>query len=158
YSSRAGRRSRATAVKDRGIRRSTGAIASEIVLFTEPLFLFLFLPLLLALYFFVAGAAHGSAGRAAHWLLVVASLIFYAQGVGGVTWLMLASIAFNYLMAIGIDRLPSRRRTILAAAISVNLTVLGIFKYANFFADNVDSLFLVLGAHPFVVPKVLLPI
>jgi len=128
------------------------------VLFTEPLFLFLFLPLLLALYFFVAGAAHGSAGRAANWLLVVASVIFYAKGGGAFTWLMLASIAFNYLMAIGIDRLPSRRRTILAAAISVNLTVLGIFKYANFFADNVDSLFLVLGAHPFVVPKVLLPI
>src|SRR5262249_39152132 len=39
-----------------------------------------------------------------------------------------------------------------------NLAVLGIFKYANFFADNVNALFLALGVHPVVVPRVLLPI
>jgi alginate O-acetyltransferase complex protein AlgI len=40
----------------------------------------------------------------------------------------------------------------------VNLIVLGIFKYANFFADNVNTLFLVLHVRPVVVPRVLLPI
>src|SRR5207248_8960142 len=35
---------------------------------------------------------------------------------------------------------------------------LGVFKYANFFADNVNTLFLVLGIQPVVVPRVLLPI
>src|SRR5207244_11841791 len=39
-----------------------------------------------------------------------------------------------------------------------NLCVLGIFKYANFFADNVNTLFLLLRAQPLVVPRVLLPI
>jgi len=128
------------------------------LLFTEPLFLFFFLPLLLALYFAAAAAAHGRAARAANWLLLIASVIFYAKGGGAFTWLMLGSIAFNYAMAIAIDRVPARRRAILASAVFVNLLVLGIFKYANFFADNVNTLFLALGVHPFVAPKILLPI
>jgi alginate O-acetyltransferase complex protein AlgI len=139
------------------------------VLFTEPTFLLLFLPVLLALYFLPAGArafqasVHGSFGN---WLLLVASVIFYATGGGAFTWLMLGSIAFNYWMAIAVDRaqrpatgrpLVSARR-ILAFAVAVNLVVLGVFKYANFFADNVNTLVLALGVRPVVVPRVLLPI
>ena len=133
------------------------------MLFTEPIFLFLFLPLLLALYF--APSVRSGPGRFLHgayanWLLLGASVIFYAKGGGAFTWLMLASIAFNYWMAIAVDRrrnLPSSK-TLLAIAVGVNLTVLGVFKYANFFADNVNTLFVVLGIHPIVVPRVLLPI
>ena len=40
----------------------------------------------------------------------------------------------------------------------MNLVVLGVFKYANFFADNVNTLFLALRVQPVVVPRVLLPI
>jgi alginate O-acetyltransferase complex protein AlgI len=134
------------------------------VLFTEPTFLFLFLPILLALYFAPGSRDHG---RYANWLLLVASVIFYAKGGGPFTWLMLASIAFNYSMAIAVDRArrstgaaggerPARRR--LAVAVAVNLVVLGIFKYANFFADNVNTLIVALGARPLAVPRVLLPI
>jgi alginate O-acetyltransferase complex protein AlgI len=46
----------------------------------------------------------------------------------------------------------------LTFAVTANLVVLGVFKYANFFADNVNTLFLVLHAQPIVVPRVLLPI
>ncbi len=127
------------------------------MLFTEPTFLFLFLPVLLALYFVTFSRSHGAYGN---WLLLLASVIFYAKGGGAFTWLMLGSIAFNYWMAIAVDRLrgtPYGRR-VLAVAIAVDLGVLGIFKYANFFADNVNALFLVLHARPVVVPRVLLPI
>src|SRR5207247_1411110 len=134
------------------------------VLFTEPTFLFLFLPVLLALYFasdaargFSRPGVHGAYGN---WLLLVASVVFYAKGGGPFTWLMLASIAFNYWMAIAIDRRRGTRgaRRLLAAAVGVNLVVLGVFKYANFFADNVNALLLVLNAQPVVTPRVLLPI
>jgi alginate O-acetyltransferase complex protein AlgI len=136
------------------------------VLFTEPTFLFLFLPVLLALYF--VKRVHGSY---ANWLLLVASVVFYATGGGAFTWLMLASIAFNYWMAIAVDRARGplhpdqaapaelkRARRLLALAVAVNLLVLGLFKYANFFADNVNAMFLALGVAPVVVPRVLLPI
>ena len=123
------------------------------MLFTEPTFLFLFLPVLLALYFAPASSTHGRYGN---WLLLVASVIFYAKGGGRFTWLMLASIAFNYFMAILVA--ARRSQGWLAFAIGANLTVLGIFKYANFLADNINTLFLVIGVPPLVVPRVLLPI
>src|SRR5947199_105363 len=49
-------------------------------------------------------------------------------------------------------------RRVLTVAVGVNLAVLGVFKYANFFAENVNTLFLVLHAQPVVVPRILLPI
>jgi len=134
------------------------------VLFTEPTFLFLFLPVLLALYFTGdirrrGPSIHGAYGN---WLLLVASVIFYATGGGTFTWLMLASIAFNYWMAIAVDRAhgtPAAARR-LAYAVGINLIVLGIFKYANFFVDNLNAVASAVGgpARLVNVPRVLLPI
>jgi alginate O-acetyltransferase complex protein AlgI len=132
------------------------------VLFTEPTFLFLFLPILLALYFSTFRRVHSSYGN---WLLLIFSVIFYAKGGGSFTRLILGSIAFNYFVAIAVDRArgsaPSPRpaaRRWLAFAVAANLVLLGIFKYTNFFADNVNTLFLLLHVRPVVVPRVLLPI
>jgi alginate O-acetyltransferase complex protein AlgI len=127
------------------------------LLFTEPTFLFLFLPILLGLYFLRGSREHAAYGN---WLLLAASIIFYAKGGGAFTWLMLGSIAFNYWMAIAVDRVhgtPAAARR-LAFAVTVNLVVLGIFKYANFFADNVNALLLMAHVQPLAVPHVLLPI
>jgi alginate O-acetyltransferase complex protein AlgI len=127
------------------------------VLFTEPTFLFLFLPVLLALYF--VRRVHAAY---ANWLLLVASILFYAKGGGGFTWLMLGSITFNYWMAIAVDRArqtsDERARLIVGLAVTVNLVVLGWFKYASFFAQNVDALLRAAGTPGFAVPEVLLPI
>jgi len=130
------------------------------LLFTEPTFLFLFLPLLLALYFAPRAAGRRAHGGYANWLLLIASVIFYAKGGGLFTWLMLALIAFNYWMAIAVDRgreTGSARRWLIGA-VAVDLIVLGIFKYANFFADNLNALRFALNRQPIVVPRVLLPI
>jgi alginate O-acetyltransferase complex protein AlgI len=127
------------------------------VLFTEPTFLFLFLPILLGLYFVRGSREHAAYGN---WLLLAASVIFYAKGGGAFTWLMLGSIAFNYWMAILVDRAhgtPAASRR-LAFAVTLNLVVLGIFKYANFFADNVNALLRAGRIEPVAVPRVLLPI
>jgi alginate O-acetyltransferase complex protein AlgI len=130
------------------------------LLFTEPTFLFLFLPLLLALYFAPGLGRAREHGAYANWLLLVASVVFYAKGGGPFTWLMLAMIAFNYWMAIAVDRGRDAGTATrwLAIAVGVDLAVLGIFKYANFFADNVNALLLVVDRQPLVIPRVLLPI
>jgi len=130
------------------------------LLFTEPTFLFLFLPVLLALYFITFSRSHGSYGN---WLLLVASVLFYAKGGRGFTWLMLGSIAFNYWMAIAIagrqaSARPRHAAVLLGFTVAVNLLVLGVFKYANFFADNLNGLLVVLHTRPLVMPRVLLPI
>ncbi len=128
------------------------------MLFTEPTFLFLFLPLLLGLYFIRGSREHASYGN---WLLLAASVIFYAKGGGGAfTSLMLASIAFNYRMAISVDRAhgtPAAARR-LTFAVTVNLVVLGLFKYTNFFADNVNAVLRLAHVEPMALPRVLLPI
>jgi alginate O-acetyltransferase complex protein AlgI len=124
------------------------------VLFTEPTFLFLFLPVLLGLYY----AGRGPAWR--NWLLLGASILFYARGAGAFTGLVLGSIAFNYVAALAVDRWRGTRtgQWVLGAAIATNLTVLLIFKYADFTVANVNTLLAVAGTRPFVLPHLLLPI
>jgi alginate O-acetyltransferase complex protein AlgI len=127
------------------------------LLFTQPSFLFLFLPVLLGLYFVRGSREHAAYGN---WLLLAASVVFYAVGGGAFTWLMLASITFNYWMAISVDRAhgtPAAQRR-LGFAVAVNLVVLGVFKYANFFADNLNAVLPLVRLQPIAVPRVLLPI
>ena len=135
------------------------------MLFTEPPFLFVFLPLLLGLYFLPAGAPVRSGGTKSgssyrNRLLIAASVVFYARGAGAFTWFVLGSIAFNYYAALGIDRLrgtPAATR-LLRGAVAVNLLSLGVLKYTNFLAANVNALLGAAGLAPVAVPAVLLPI
>ena len=128
------------------------------MLFTEPTFLFLFLPLLLGLYF-IRGIARAcglrqlaAAGRERDLL---------RQGRRRVH---LADARLDRLQLLDGDcrrpraRHAGRARRRLAFAVTVNLVVLGIFKYANFFADNVNALLQLGRVQPIAVPRVLLPI
>jgi alginate O-acetyltransferase complex protein AlgI len=139
------------------------------VLLTQPTFLFIFLPALLALYFVVVAVANGGTGyaelKAANALLVLASLVFYEQGAGLYIWLLCASIAFNWWVAAAIARAhaeaegPSSNlpKMLLVCGVTVNLLVLGLFKYANSFAGNFGTLSLALGGQP-IGTRVLLPL
>ena len=123
------------------------------MLFTEPTFLFVFLPVLLALYFVARDHYR-------NWILLTASVLFYTRGAGSFTWLVLASITFNYFAALGIARRRGTpaERWLLRGTVAINLIVLGIFKYANFAVGNVNTFRAWFGSDPFVVPQVILPI
>ncbi|MBO7683300.1 MAG: MBOAT family protein, partial [Kiritimatiellae bacterium] len=100
------------------------------MLFTSIEFLFLFLPLTLAVYF-VLPLRWGLKNA---WLLA-ASLLFYAWGEPTFVFVMLGSIAFNYVAALVVDAARGRRGAAgaaLAAAVAGNLAVIGLWKYANF--------------------------
>ena len=123
------------------------------MLFTEPAFLFLFLPLLL-LDYLPWESARGNV------LLLVASLIFYVSGGGSFLLLMLASIVANYLLAVAIDRArgtPKAWRW-LAATVARQSGVLFYFKYANFAVANVNDLRSAAGATPMTWTDIALPI
>ncbi len=101
------------------------------MVFSSPTFLFVFLPLSLALYFAVRGMALKNA------VLLILSLAFYAWGEPVMIAVMLASIGFNYTAARWIDGREGRARAgALGAAVAVNLAVLIVFKYANFLSAN----------------------
>jgi alginate O-acetyltransferase complex protein AlgI len=109
------------------------------VLFTSGEFLFVYLPVTLAI-FFVAARFLGK-GAAAFWL-VVASLAFYGYWRIEHTALLIASIAFNYVLGEQILRARSRgtgAKALLAFAIAMDLAALGYFKYADFFIRSVNG-------------------
>src|SRR5436309_6645758 len=109
------------------------------MLFNSCPFIFVFLPVVLAGYFRLAGAGN----LAPVWWLAFASLVFYAVGNWQFVPLLIGSIAFNYSIGwLLIEKqLGSRTRfAVLTVGVAGDLTVLGIFKYAGFFAANLDAL------------------
>lgn len=98
------------------------------MIFSSSLFLFFFLPILLIAYF-CAGY------RYRNYILLIASLFFYAWGEPRNILLMLLSIFVNYLTGIGIERNRNHRKLLLAVSLAYNLGILYIFKYLNFSAD-----------------------
>jgi len=123
------------------------------MVFSSPIFLFLFLPVTLAVYFVLPHRLRNM------WLLL-ASLVFYAWGEPKFTVVMLVSIGINYVFARAVDawRGQARARWILAGAVSVNIGLLGVFKYANFAVDNLNALLAGWGVPPLHVPPIALPI
>ena len=104
------------------------------MVFASPIFLFLFLPAVLATYF----ALPRRWGNAT---LVVASLAFYMWGEGGYVTIVLASIGFNWEVGRRVADAQSdrARRRWLALGIAGNLVLLAVFKYANFAIANFDA-------------------
>ena len=76
------------------------------------------------------------------WLLLAASAVFY--GLWRPEFLLLvafsALVDFAFALKIGKECSPTRRRTWLACSVSINLLLLGYFKYAYFIAGNFEAL------------------
>lgn len=99
--------------------------------------------------------------RGQNWLLLAASYYFYAAWDVRFLSLLVASTLVDYTCGRILGRLEdqSRRRLVMWLSIGFNLTLLGFFKYFNFFADNLYALFEAVGWRvDFVTLRVLLPI
>jgi alginate O-acetyltransferase complex protein AlgI len=99
--------------------------------------------------------------RAQNWLLLVSSYYFYAAWDYRFLGLLVASTLVDYTcgLVLGAIQNQRRRRAIMWASIGFNLTLLGFFKYFNFFAENLRVIFAALGWQlDFVTLRVLLPI
>jgi alginate O-acetyltransferase complex protein AlgI len=124
------------------------------MLFTEPLFLFIFLPAILGLYFC-------SPRRARNVLLVLASLLFYAWGERTYVAVLLFSILLNYLGGLAVGHAKagsSRRRWLLWMGIGGNLLLLITFKYARFLVANLNELAALFSLRALPLPGIRLPI
>ena len=131
--------------------RLFGALEKGLMLFNSYLFIFVFLPVVLAGYF----ALGRSSNLAPVVWLALASLAFYAFSGWPFVLLLLGSIAFNYTVGYLLiaRKLRSRLRfAALTIGVAGDLLLLGIFKYAGFVALNLNA---VLATH-FV--NILLPV
>ena len=101
------------------------------------------------------------AHRAQNWLLLVASYYFYAAWDYRFLALLAASTIVDYTCGrvMGTMKDERRRRLVMWLSIAFNLTLLGFFKYFNFFVDNLQALFAAIGWQlDYVTLRVLLPI
>lgn len=122
------------------------------MLFTEPTFLFFFLPSLLALYVVTPD-------RLRNFLLAAVSLVFYAWEYPPHLLLLLASIVVNYALGLALAAAKNRRRgLIVALAVVLNLGLLGYYKYAGFFVANLNTSLESAGLPTIGLPEVALPL
>lgn len=105
------------------------------MLFSSTTFLFVFLPIVLAVYYLVPF-------RFKNFLMLVASLFFYAWGEPVYVILMILSILLNYFCGREIgekaDDLRAKKRSLIFA-VAVNLLILGFFKYYGFLMETLDA-------------------
>mgnify|MGYP000344300051 CR=1 FL=1 len=105
------------------------------MLFSSSVFLFLFLPIVLILYFnpIVKNRTYRNI------ILLVASLFFYAWGEPVFVLLMVASIVVNWLIGLAMAG-SGRKKTWLVLSVVWNLSLMFVFKYLTFVLSNVELL------------------
>ena len=110
------------------------------MLFTDPVFLTKFLPLVLLGFYatlFSRTRWHSQI------LLIGASLIFYSWFKSEYLILLVGSMVGNYVLAKAILAQPGtpKSKRILVFGIVANLMLLGIYKYLGFLTININALF-----------------
>lgn len=105
------------------------------MVFSKPIFLFGFLPIVLLLYYIAPR-------KFKNFVLLFMSLIFYAWGEPKLLLLMVFTIFVDYTAGLLINKYsnkPVTSKIIFVATLVINLALLGIFKYANFVIDSINS-------------------
>lgn len=125
------------------------------MVFSSLLFLFRFLPIVLALYYIVPK-------RFVHirnLVLFVASLLFYSWGEPRYVWIMIFSTVEDYSLGRFISWSMERENKLgqklgLLTSITINLGILFYFKYSNFFLDSLNHV----AGSSFSFKEIVLPI
>ena len=110
------------------------------MLFSSTVFIFIFLPVLLILYF----AIPKKYLAAKNGLLLVFSLGFYAWGEPRFVLIMILSIIGNYIFGRLISEQKSKKGWLITG-ISFNVFIIFIFKYLNFVIANLNALLRAVG-------------
>ena len=108
------------------------------MVFSSVIFLFIFLPVVLLVYYVAPGR------KAKNIILTIVSLLFYFWGENKMIVVLLGSVAINYLSGLLIERTRHLRfggRPALTLGVILNLALLGYFKYFDFAAGILNSTF-----------------
>ena len=105
------------------------------MVFSSNIFLFLFLPIVLAIYYLIKD-------KYKNVFLLLASLFFYFWGEKQNIIIILVSILINYFMGLllGSIRDERGRKTVLVLAVVLNIGLLFYFKYCNFVVDSFNEI------------------
>lgn len=103
----------------------------------------IFLPIVFILFWFVCA----NSLKRQNVLILVASYVFYGSWDFRFLGLILASTLIDFVIAMQLHKSRNKlfRKQLLFLSITVNLGLLGFFKYFNFFLENVNTAFSFLG-------------
>lgn len=106
------------------------------MLFSSMTFIYMFLPLVCAAYLLARKELQ-------NYILLIASIIFYAWGEPSYLAIMILTIIVNYVGANYISRShnSAHRKWLLAITVLADLSVLFYFKYFNFMVENINAVF-----------------
>ena len=106
------------------------------MVFSSLLFLFVFLPLTLLVYYINPKSIRNL-------VLFIASLVFYAWGEPIYILIMLFSTFFDYFNGLLIDKYRDNKKitkSVLINSLVINLGILCFFKYYGFIVTNINNL------------------
>ena len=106
------------------------------MLFSSNVFLFAFLPSVLLIYYLCPRKLRNP-------VLLLWSLVFYGWGEPVYLFLMIASILLNYFFGAWVHARRSKgldAKLLLGVGVAANLLILGFFKYAGFFVDQLKAI------------------
>ena len=117
--------------------------------FSSLLFLFVFLPIVLAVYYIVPRKFRNA-------FLLLANLVFYGWGEPVFILIMIVSVVSNYIFGLLIEKYrdnQKRKKTFLVLSLVISLGLLAVFKYTGFVTDILRAI------PPFsFMPKINLPL
>lgn len=108
------------------------------MVFANLIFLYLFLPCNIILYYLFKNKTYRNA------LLIAFSLFFYAWGEPVWVFVLMFSVGVDYLNGLRIERCRGTKKAkwALLTSLIVNLSLLGVFKYAGFLVQSINYMFL----------------
>ena len=126
------------------------------MVFSSTLFIFLFLPITLGLYFL---ASLTQKVHIMNVVLLIASIIFYGWGGLKPLIVLLVTISINYILTILMDRYGRTKKLLFILLLMIDIGNLFYFKYFNFFVENTKDIVELVGVDIFQgVAYVALPI
>lgn len=108
------------------------------MLFSDTIFLLLFLPGVLCIYYLIKCVTNKSAIR--NLFLLMASIFFYAWGNWNYLYLLLVSVLLNYVLGYLIYLLEKWKKFLLFVTVIINIGILFYFKYQYFVLYNISNL------------------
>jgi len=106
------------------------------MVFSSYTFLFAFLPIVIGCYYLVPSFLK-------NYVALVASLVFYAWGAPFIVPLLAIACVADLVLSNNFD--TKWRKSAFVLSILLNVAMLGYFKYANFFVEQVNTIFSLLG-------------
>lgn len=123
------------------------------MVFSSSIFLFIFLPVVLSLYFIAAD-------KFKNVILLISSVFFYMWGAPKFIFVILGTTFVDYFFVrqLYYSERKVTRNIFLILSLSINLGLLFYFKYSNFFIENINIFLKGVGVKQIVWVKLVLPI